>query len=256
MYELILPISLMAFIFCCVAYLYSSVGLGGGTSYTALLVLFGAGPQIIPTISLTLNILVTTVGAIVFLARGYGRISLITPFLISSIPMAYIGGLLQLPKLIFYVLLLVSLCLAAWRIYFPGKVLLNLKLNDRVRVISALICGAILGLLAGIVGIGGGIYLVPLVILLGLGTEKEAAACGAIFVWANSISGLAARLQYSEVDIISYGVLIIAVGVGGLAGSLSGALKFSPKTMQKMLGSVLVVAVFFMGKKVVSLTLM
>lgn len=250
--DLMIPLSLAAIIFCCVAFLYSSVGLGGGSSYTALLALLGASTQVIPTVSLSLNILVTTVGSAIFLLRGHGRLQLIAPFLVSSIPMAYLGGMLHLPKLVFYILLMFSLCLAAWRIYMPRKSS-TVSINRGTRVAIALMSGAVLGLLAGIVGIGGGIYLIPLVIILGLGTEKEAAACGAIFVWTNSVAGLTARLQHHAVDLSPYAIILAAVLVGGLAGSLMGSGKFSPRTMQRVLGSILVVAVIFMGKKVMLL---
>ncbi len=249
MNELIIPIFAAAIIFSAVAFLYSSVGLGGGSSYTALLALLGASTQIIPTLSLSLNIIVTTMGSIIFLYKGHGRVRLIAPFLISSIPMAYLGGMLQLPKLIFYILLILSLSLAAWRIYLPTKSV-TITVKRRSKVLIALFSGAMLGLIAGIIGIGGGIYLIPLVILLGLGTEKEAAACGAIFVWANSIAGLTARLQYNEVDLLPYISLLIAVMAGGISGALLGSAKFSPRTMQKVLGSILVVAIAFMGKRI------
>ncbi len=96
MTELVIPIFFAAFIFCMVAFFYSSVGLGGGSSYTALLAVLGASTQIIPTISLSLNVLVTTIGSIIFLYRGHGRLRLIAPFLISSIPMTYVGGILHI----------------------------------------------------------------------------------------------------------------------------------------------------------------
>lgn len=254
MTDLSIPISLAAVIFCGIAFLYSSVGLGGGSSYTALLAVLGASTQMIPTVSLSLNILVTTFGSIVFLYKGHGRIRLICPFLITSIPMAYIGGLLFIPKTVFYFLLLVSLCLAAWRIYIPNQVS-TISMDKKSQILWSLFFGALLGLLAGIVGIGGGIYLVPLVIILGLGTEKEAAACGAVFVWANSIAGMAARLLGGSVNLMDYGPLLLAVMVGGIAGSLMGSAKFSPRTMQQILGSILLVAVLFMSKKIMTLYL-
>ncbi len=255
MSELVIPTLLAALIFYGVAFCYSSVGLGGGSSYTALLAVLGASTQMIPAVSLSLNILVTTIGSIVFLYRGHGRLRLIAPFMISSIPMAYLGGMLPVPKFIFYIVLIVSLSLAAWRIYVPSEIKM-IPVKDSGKFALALVSGAILGLVAGIVGIGGGIYLIPLVIILGLGTEKEAAACGAIFVWANSVAGMAARVLHSDVDILSYTPLLIAVLAGGITGSFLGAGKFSPRTMQKMLGSILVVAVMFMGQRIVSLYLL
>lgn len=252
MHELIIPIWITAVIFGAIAFFYSSVGLGGGSSYTALLAVLGASTQVIPTISLSLNILVTTIGALVFLYKGHGRLRLIAPFLFTSIPMAYLGGLLDIPKTLFYFLLLVSLVIAAWRIYAPSSAR-TISLNRTTQILLAVIAGAILGLIAGIVGIGGGIYLVPLIIILGLGTEKEAAACGAIFVWANSVAGIVARLQNGDINLMDYSPLLLTVIIGGALGSLMGSGNFSPRTMQKVLGSILIVAVLFMSQKILVL---
>ena len=250
MTDLLIPITLLAFIFAVVAFFYASVGLGGGSSYTALLAVFGASTMTIPLVSLTLNILVTTFGSLVFLLHGHARLRLIVPFIISSIPMAYLGGMLHLPKRIFYVLLLISLCVAAARIYFPDTSR-PVHLDQRRKNLLAIGSGAILGLIAGITGIGGGIYLVPLIILLGLGNAKEAAACGAFFIWVNSVSGLLARIQYNEVDLVPYLPLVIAVVLGGMAGTLMGAGRFKVRTMQQILGSILIVAILLLGKKIV-----
>lgn len=253
--ELAFPILLLAVIFAAVAFFYASVGLGGGSSYTALLAIFGASMATIPTVSLSLNLLVTTVGSIVFLAQGHGRLRLILPFVLTSIPMAYVGGMLHLPKMLFYPVLLVSLTFAALRIYRPGEIKV-LPLGNQGRVILSLSCGAVLGLIAGITGIGGGVYLVPLILLLGLGTAKEAAACGAFFIWVNSAAGLIPRLQQSELDPLVFAPLALGVLIGGLAGSFLGAGRFEPQTMQKILGSVLVVAILSLGRKITMIALM
>lgn len=249
MVDLSIPIIFVAIIFAFVAFFYASVGLGGGSSYTALLAIFGASAATIPMVSLTLNIIVTTIGAIAFLSQGHARLRLIATFLVTSIPMAYLGGMLHLPKILFYVLLLISLCFAAFRIYFPANTK-PLSLDRRGKTILALICGGLLGFIAGVTGIGGGVYLVPLIILLGLGNAKEAAACGAFFIWVNSVSGLLARLQYNSIDIENYMPLILGALIGGFAGSSLGASHFHPQKMKKILGSILVVAIFLLSKKV------
>ena len=155
-----------------------------------------------------------------------------------------------MPKLLFYLILMVSLSFAAMRIYFPAKNAPQLTLTTRGKFLLALFCGAVLGLVAGICGIGGGVYLVPLIILLGLGTAKEAAACGSFFIWANSVAGIASRLQYNRIDLAAYTPLIIGAVAGGLTGSLLGAGHFEQRTMEKILGGVLVVAIFFLGRKI------
>lgn len=165
--------------------------------------------------------------------------------------MAYLGGSLDLPKEIFYWILLISLILVAARIYLWQSMSFQFNLKKNEKIIISLITGSVLGLIAGIVGIGGGIYLVPLIIILGLGTEKEAAACGAIFIWLNSASGLLSRLQYNSIDLTNYIPLIIAVIAGAALGSYMGSFKFSPKVMDKMLGLVIIVAIIFLTKKVI-----
>lgn len=243
----------LAILFFIVAFIYSSVGLGGGSSYTALMAIFGMNSLAIPMISLSLNIFVTSIGSFNFIRNKHAKIKLILPFLLSSIPMAYFGGTLNVEKELFYWILLISLVFVAARIYIWQNISLKLDLNKNEKIIISLIAGSVLGLIAGIVGIGGGIYLVPLIIILGLGTEKEAAACGAIFIWLNSASGLLSRLQYNSIDLTNYIPLIVAVIVGGILGSYMGSSKFSPKIMDKILGIVILVAIMFLTNKVISI---
>jgi len=242
----------LAFLFFIVSLIYSSVGLGGASSYTALMAIFGMNTVAIPTISLSLNLFVTSIGSYNFIRNKHGNIKLIVPFLITSMPMAYLGGSIKLPKEIFYWALLISLVFVAVRIYFWENTTIKLNIGQKGKLIISLLSGSILGLIAGIVGIGGGIYLIPLIIILGLGTEKEAATCGAIFVWLNSFSGLLSRIQYNAVDLTNYIALIIAVIVGGTLGSFVGSFKFSPKVMEKVLGLVIIIAIFFLTKKTIS----
>lgn len=240
----------LATLFFLIAFVYSSVGLGGGSSYTALMAVFGMNTLEIPLISLTLNLFATSVGSYNFIRNKHAKLKLILPFLISSIPMAYVGGALKLPKEIFYWILLISLVLVAARIYIWENTTVRFNIGQIGKLIISLFIGSILGLIAGIVGIGGGIYLVPIIIILGLGTEKEAAACGVIFVWINSLSGLIARLQYNSIDLTNHIHLISAVLVGSALGSYMGSVKYSPKTMQKILGIVIIVAISFLARKV------
>lgn len=243
----------LAILFFIVAFIYSSVGLGGGSSYTALMAIFSINSLAIPLVSLTLNILVTSIGSFNFIRNKHAKIKLILPFLISSVPMAYLGGALQVPKEMFYWILLISLIFVAARIYFWKSISMQLGLTNKGKIIISLITGSILGLIAGIVGIGGGIYLVPLIIILGLGSEKEAAACGAIFIWLNSASGLLSRLQYNSIDLTNYTPLIVAVIAGGALGSYMGSFRFSAKQMDKILGIVILVAIMFLTKKVMTI---
>ncbi len=241
---------LLAGLFGLVAFLYSSVGLAGGSSYIALLTIFGASYVFIPTISLAMNILVSSIGAINYFRGHHARFRLIFPFLISSIPMAYWGGSIHLPANIFNILLIIFLSIVALRIYLFNKFSLHYELDNKSKIIASLFIGIILGFISGALGLGGGIYLIPLIILLGLGTEKEAAACGSFFIWVNSIAGILARLQTQPLPDAGIIPLLIFVGIGGYAGSFLGANRFKPRTMQRLLGIIVLIAIIFLLKKV------
>lgn len=249
MEDLIISPYVLALIFLVISFSYSSVGLGGGSSYTALMALFGVHFVAIPTVSLTLNIFVTTVGSFNYVLKKHARARLIVPFFVSSIPMSYLGGTFRLQKDTFYWILLITLIFVALRIYVWQQTTLKLNIGKAGQIVLSLLSGSVLGLVSGIVGIGGGIYLVPLIIILGLGSEKEAAACGSIFIWVNSLSGLIARLQYHVTELTEFVPLIIAVLIGGTLGSYLGATGLKPATMQKILGAIILVTIFFLARK-------
>jgi len=241
----------LPFIFVFVAMVYSSVGLGGGSSYTALMTVAGLSYRLIPTTSLTLNLLVTMVAMISFWRGGHVKWSNILPFLVTSIPLAYVGGALNISREVFLWLLLATLVLVAGRIYLLPDLRMTWQIGPRLRLMVALVLGALLGFVAGTVGIGGGIFLVPVMIMLGLASEKQAAATGAVFIWVNSLSGLIARYQRGAFDFDMILPLAVAVVLGALLGSHMGAFRFKPQTVQRVLGVVVLVAIVFIGRKVV-----
>lgn len=252
MEEALVSTYLLAVMFLLVALAYASVGLGGGSSYTALMTIFGVGYVAIPTITLLLNLVVTTVGTVSFVRGRHLRIRLVLPFLVTSIPMAYLGGSLSVPRGVFYWVLLASLVFVALRIYLWKDPRLDVRLGRAGRIGVSLLSGSLLGLVAGIVGIGGGIYLIPLIILLRLGTEKEAAACGSIFIWMNSLSGLIARLLNHPIEVAQLVPLAAAVLVGGAVGAHLGSARLSPRTMQKVLGGIVLVAILLLARRVLA----
>ena len=241
---------LLPLLFVLVAFIYSSVGLGGGSSYTSLMAIFGINYLIIPTTSLALNLIVTSIGVVNFWRNGHGRLGLIGPFILMSIPMAYLAGTLLLSKTIFQLLLLITLMLVVIRIYFLNNLQFSFQLSGVKKWVFILGLGAVLGFVAGAVGIGGGIYLVPLIIMFGLGSEKEAAAAGAMFIWVNSLAGVIARSQSGTFDADFIMPLAGAVIVGGFGGSYLGAVRFDAKTIQKVMGSVVIVAIIFLFRDI------
>lgn len=252
MTEVLISPYVIAALFFLAALAYSSVGLGGGSAYTALMAILGFNALAIPMVSLTLNLFVTSIGSYLYIRKGHASLSLITPFLVTSIPMAYLGGALQIPQEAFYWVLLLSLFFVAARIFFWKDTAFQIGLGRTGNLVISALAGSVLGLVAGVVGIGGGIYLVPLIIILGLGSEKQAAACGVLFVWLNSLAGLISRMQYNAIDLTDYIPLIVAVILGGALGSFMGSSRLSPGTMEKILGAIVMLAIFFLVRRILA----
>ena len=225
------------------ALLYSSVGHGGATIYMAILTIagFAVGPLV--TSILVLNIVAAAIGFAAFRRAGHVRRDLLIPFLVTSVPMAYVGGLLPL-----------SGRAQAWILggaLFAGAVRLILirqptgavtpRFAEARPALSPLI-GAGLGFLAGTTGIGGGIFLSPILFLLGWATVKEAAGVASAFIVLNSIAGLAAKLPRQALDWEALALLSGVVIAGALIGSHFGARRIPPRALQVLLGVVLLVA--------------
>jgi len=246
--ELLILIPLFAFI----AFVYSSVGLGGGSSYTAVLTIVGMSYVLIPMISLTLNIIVTTGATLQFFRNGHLKWRILLPLLITSVPAAWIGGRLQLPETTFQILLLITLVAVAARIYLWRDPVFDLPTSKVFRVLASLVIGALLGFVAGAVGIGGGIYLVPVLIMTGVGTTREAAATGAAFILFNSVTGVLARASWGEMPWELLLPLGVTVAVAGFAGSHYGSSKWPSKTIQRVLGVVILVAIVLLVNQLVA----
>ena len=244
---LLLLLSLGVFV---IAFSYSSVGLGGGSSYTALLTIVGFSYAQIPSLSLVLNIIVTIGATIQFARHGHLKWKVLMPFVLTSIPGAYLGGSLAIGESLFYWILLGSLIAVAARIYLWQNPVLNLPKSKSFQLGLSLILGLVLGFIAGTVGIGGGIYLVPLIVLTGIATEKVAAATGAAFILINSVVGLAARMSWVDLDMNQVLPMGLSVLVGGVLGSHYGAGRWRPQTLQKVLGGIVLVAIALLARKV------
>jgi len=250
MSDLLISPYLLALVFIMVSSISALVGLGGGCFYTALMTVFGVYFELIPTISLTLNLLVSSIAFINYSRRNLVRIRLVFPYCVASIPMAYIGGTLTVSKVFFQLVLISTLLFVVARIYWFDRLAFDLKPGKTQKICIALVSGSVLGLVAGIVGIGGGILLVPLIIILRVGSEKEAAACGIVFVLVNSLSGLIARLQYYPVNFSVVAPFCVAVIIGAWIGSLIGSSKINPVALRKTLGTVILVAIILIVRNI------
>ncbi|SDL40576.1 hypothetical protein SAMN04487898_11865 [Pedobacter sp. ok626] len=237
----------IAFSLYLVGFLYASVGHGGASGYIAVLSLFAIPVSTYKPLILILNILVAGVGFYQFWQAGYFRWKLCRVFLVTSIPAAFIGSKYSLEGNIYHLLLGLALIL-------PIIKLLGIKPNEDkatkpVKLIPALLIGTIIGGLSGMLNIGGGIFLSPVLILLGWANVKEAAAASAIFIVLNSLSGLlgsAATLIITPSAITWF----IMAAAGGITGAYWGSSRFQHITVRYLLSAVLTIAsvklLFFM----------
>lgn len=231
----------LSFIVTIVAFLYSSVGFGGATGYLAAMSLFGVTPQVMTSTALVLNIM--TAGISFFFRAGHLRFRLLWPFLVTSIPAVFLGGTLKLTDQVYYVLLYSILAFVAIRLMFFSKNMETEK-THLPPIWIALLVGLGIGLLSGMVGIGGGIFLSPIILLAGWGTSKETSAVAAAFIVLNSISGLAGRITGGNFVLSEFSLILIPCGlIGALIGSFLGARKLSGLTLRRVLGVVMSIAV-------------
>lgn len=227
--------AMLALLFGLVALIYASVGFGGGSSYTAILTLTGIEPRLIPVISLCCNIVVVTGGTIRFWRAGLIDWKTVLPLLLVSAPLAFLGGLTPLKETTFLLILGSTLLLSAFALILPQERLPEVKLpQTAIMALSGLV-----GLLAGLSGIGGGIFMAPVLHLVRWAEAKRIAAFASLYILVNSITGLAGQLLKSGVDAVadpavSYWPLLLAVLVGGQIGSNIGIKLFSPIVLRRM----------------------
>jgi uncharacterized protein len=222
-----------------VAFLYSSVGHAGASGYIAVMTLFGMMPAAIKPTALTLNILVACLTAWNFWRAGYFSWKLFWPFAVLSIPCAFLGGYLNLPTHLFKILVGIVLWFSAVR-------LLIRPASDEVKGTpshpAALSIGAGLGLLSGLTGTGGGIFLTPLLILMKWARVKSAGAVSALFILVNSTAGLLGNLSNTRTFPVFAIILAVAVVIGGSVGSYFGSHRFPHTLIRQILAGVLLLA--------------
>lgn len=238
-------ITLMSLLVFIVAGLYSSAGFGGASGYLIVMNLFGVPANVMASTALLLNIMVSSISFINYYKAGYFRSSLLIPFLITSIPAAFLGGRIELSSETYSILLYAVLTyLAARMVFFPTITEAPDWIARPIPIWAALASGAGIGLLSGILGIGGGIFLSPLIILMGWGNSKQAAASAGGFIAINSLSGLISRATNGTFVIGDFGLPMLIVGLlGALIGSLLGAVRFSSSGVRRTLGIILAIAV-------------
>ena len=226
--------SILSILFFATATLYSSVGLGGGSTYLALLLIWGLPYTIFPIIALSCNIIVVSGNCFNYMRAGNLNFKLLVPYLIGSIPLAFIGGSLHIEKNIFEILLFIVLLIAGCFL------LLNFKsYNDKednyknIPYLVSIIIGGILGFTSGVIGIGGGIFLSPILFLLKIARPRHIVTATSLFILINSIFGIIGQLTKNSVlvEIQDYFYLLIAVLIGGQFGNYLNLKIFTSKLL-------------------------
>jgi uncharacterized membrane protein YfcA len=239
----------LAALFFVAATLYSSVGHGGASGYLAAMGLMGVPPQMLRPTALVMNVSVASIAMVRFWRAGRDtggtNWRLFWPFAIGSIPMAYLGGRLHLPTQAHAVLVGLVLLYSSWRLFIdtlPARRDQAAHTRASPPLAGCIAIGAAIGLLSGLTGVGGGVFLSPLIVLMGWATVRVAAAPTAAFILVNSIAGLAGLMSRRPDLPDALPLWVGAVVIGGLIGSWLGALKLDLTALRRALAAVLVIA--------------
>jgi len=225
-----------------VAFFYASVGHGGASGYLALMAIFSFSPEVMKPTALLLNLFVSLTSFIQFYRGGHFKFKLFLPFAIASVPMAYVGGLITVETDVYKKILGLLLLIPIIRFLFFA----NIKVDEikKSNPFLSLLIGGIIGFLSGLIGIGGGIILSPVLLLLKWADMKQTAAISALFIFVNSMSGLAGQLTkgiHFSADMYAY---VAIAFVGGICGAYFGSLKFNQTVLKYLLAIVLIMAAY------------
>ena len=223
-----------------IAFLYSSVGHGGASGYLALMAYFSFAPETMRPTALLLNIFVSLIAFIQYYKSGFFKWNLFWPFALASIPAAFIGGFITVDAGLYKKILAVLLL-------FSVVKLLGVKFQTKdfiakQNIFLALLIGAAIGLFSGMIGIGGGIILSPIILLLHWGNMKQTAAISALFIFVNSLAGLAGLFSKGFEFKSEMILMLLLALIGGFAGSYFGAKKMNSSFLNKILAVVLIIA--------------
>jgi len=225
-----------------VAFLYSSVGHGGASGYLALMAIWGIAPEVMKPTALLLNLFVSLTSFIQFYRGGHFRWKLFLPFAIASVPMAFVGGIITVDADIYKKILGILLLVPIIRFLFFK----NIQVSEirKADIVLSLLIGASIGFLSGLIGIGGGILLSPALLLLKWADMKQTAAISALFIFVNSLSGLAGQLTKGIQFTSDMYVYVAVAFAGGLLGAYFGSLRFKAAILKYLLAIVLIVAAY------------
>ena len=243
---------ILSILFFVTAVLYSSVGFGGGSTYLALLLIWGVPYFIFPLIALSCNIIVVSGNCFNYIRAGNLNLKLLIPYLIGSIPLAFIGGSLPIEKRFFEILLFLVLATAGILL------LLNFRAYDdkeksyrNVPIIISILIGGVLGFISGVVGIGGGIFLSPILFLIRAGKPKHIVTTASLFILINSFSGIMGQITKNAVlnEISNYWYILLIVLVGGQLGNFLNLKIFPTRILALVTAGLVLFVAIRMGTK-------
>ncbi len=244
---------ILSIFFFITAILYSSVGFGGGSTYLALLLIWNIPYYIFPIIALICNIIVVTGNSINYIRVGNHNFKLLIPFLIGSIPFAFLGGTLIVDKAAFEILLFLVLSVAGLLLLINNKSYENKEIIiKKINLFVSILIGSMLGLISGIVGIGGGIFLSPILFLLKADKPKNIVTTASLFILINSISGVFGQLTKETLlkEIFVYWPLLLAVLIGGLLGNYLNLKIFSNRVLALITSLLVIFVAIRMGFRI------
>ena len=248
---------LLSVLFSATAFFYAIAGFGGGSTYNSLLVLGEFNYQIVPVVALTCNLVVVSGGLVHFKRTGNLNLGAVLPFMVASIPAAHLGGRMPISELWFVMILGVSLLASGFFLLHPKPAQQVIIRSNLQRWVVSLPAGFGLGLLSGLTGIGGGIFLAPLMYFLGWARPRIIAASASLFIFVNSLSGLTGHIgkfqeNFDVSILLPYVGLPVAVLIGGQLGSIFGSRIVSEGLVRKVTG----VLVVFVGVRIISTRLL
>ena len=243
---------ILSILFFVTAVLYSSVGFGGGSTYLALLLIGGIPYFIFPVIALSCNIIVVSGNCFNYIRAGNLNLKLLIPYLIGSIPLAFIGGSLPIEKRLFEILLFLILTTAGILLLLNFRAYDNKEESYRkVPIIISILIGGVLGFISGVVGIGGGIFLSPILFLIRAGKPKHIVTTASLFILINSFSGIMGQITKNAVlnEISNYWYLLLIVLVGGQLGNFLNLKIFPTRILVLVTAGLVLFVAIRMGTK-------
>ncbi len=246
---------ILSILFFITAILYSSVGFGGGSTYLAIMLIWDIPYYIFPVVALFCNIIVVSGNSINYIRSENLNVDLLLPYLIGSIPFAFFGASLQISKNVFEIILFLILTVAGTLLFIESRSLKNkeYKINEIPKIFSILI-GSVIGFFSGLVGIGGGIFLSPILFLIKAARPKQITALASLFIFINSLFGVAGQFTKDIVfdKIFNFWPLFIVVLIGGQIGSFLSIKFLSNKTLALITSLLVIFVAARIGLKILS----